>query len=59
MQLFPVPYRGVLTERANYYTILAKGDLTIWEGVLIEGGALTEVVLMVSIFKEEFSPIIF
>ena len=28
----------------HYYTILLEGDRTIREGVLIEGGALTEVV---------------
>ena len=37
--------RGVLIERAYYYTILLEGVRSIRESVLIEGGALTEVVL--------------
>ena len=36
--------RGVLIERAHYYTILVEVVRTIREGVLIEEGALTEVV---------------
>ena len=36
--------RDVLIERANYYTILVEGVGTIREGVLIEEGALTEIV---------------
>ena len=36
--------RGVLIERAHYYTILVEGVRTIREGLLIEGAALTEVV---------------
>ena len=36
--------RGVLIERAHYYTILVEGVRNILEGALIEGGALTEVV---------------
>ena len=36
--------RGVLIERAHYYTILVEGVRTIREGALIEEGALTEVV---------------
>ena len=36
--------RGVLIERAQYYTILEEGVGTIREGVLFEKGALTEVV---------------
>ena len=35
---------GVLIERAYYYTIFVEGVRTIREGVLIEEGALTEVV---------------
>ena len=35
---------GVLIERAHYYTALVDGVRTIQEGVLIEEGALTEVV---------------
>ena len=35
---------GVLIERAHYYTILVEGVRTIREGVLIDEGALTEVV---------------
>ena len=35
---------GVLIERAHYHTILAKGIRTFREGVLIEEGALTDVV---------------
>ena len=31
-------------ERVHYYTILVEGVRSIWEGVLIEEGALTEVV---------------
>ena len=36
--------RGALIERAHYYTILVEGIRTIREGVLFEGGVLTEVV---------------
>ena len=36
--------RGVLNERAHYYTILIEGVCTIREGVQNEEGALTEVV---------------
>ena len=36
--------RGVLIERAHHYNILVEWVRTIREGVLIEGGALTEVV---------------
>ena len=35
--------RGVLIERAHYYTILIDGVRTIREGVLIKEGALNEV----------------
>ena len=35
---------GVLIERVHYFTILVEGVRTIQEGVLIEKGALTEVV---------------
>ena len=35
---------GVLIERTQYYTILVEGVRTIREGLLIEEGALTEVV---------------
>ena len=40
---------GVLIEREHYYTILVEGVRTIREGVLIEEGALTEVVRYVLI----------
>ena len=35
---------GVIIERANYNTILVEEARIIRKGVLIEGGALTEVV---------------
>ena len=40
---------GVLIERTHYYTILVEGFRTIREGLLIEEGALTEVVRYISI----------
>ena len=36
--------RGVQIERAHYYTVILEGVRTIRQGVLIEEGALTEVV---------------
>ena len=47
---------GVLIERAHYLTILVEGVLTILEGVLIEEGALTEVVRYVSYYGVKRSP---
>ena len=38
-------HRGVIIERVHYYVILAEGERTIREGVLIEEDALTEGVL--------------
>ena len=53
-QLIPPPYKVILLkdrdyqveliEKTYYYTILVEGLRTIREGVLIEEGALTEVV---------------
>ena len=41
---------GVLIERACFYTILVECVRTIREGVLIEEGALTEVVRYVIVY---------
>ena len=46
--------RGVLIERAHYYTILVEGVRTIQEGVLIEEGALTEVNVCLIFFQTKF-----
>ena len=46
---------GVLIERVHYYTILVEGVRTIREGVLIEEGALTEVVQYLGCFIFIFS----
>ena len=46
---------GVLIERAHYHTILVEGVRTIREGVLIEEGALTEVVrYSISVISQRF-----
>ena len=54
--------RDVLVERAHYYIILVEGVRTIREGVLIEEGALTEVVRypnLISAIMEDFFSIRF
>ena len=39
---------GVVIERAHYYNVIVEGVRTIREGILIEEGALTDVVRYIS-----------